>query len=175
MFQRTLLRYLSVDKQADSHNSRTLPSSSESLSCRFRPPNTPTDSFIPLSGWSAMSPTSRLPACLLLLVGNFVAAQQQCYFGPGAGNRGPSGLVPCASSGQSACCLLGDTCLSGNACYNNVFGNVYQYGCTDVTYQDETCPYKCGFNTSKRSLPWTVQASKLIDASFVALDGHGSL
>lgn len=73
---------------------------------------------------------------------------QQCYFGAGASKRGPSNLVPCMGSGASACCLLGDTCLSGNTCYNAVTGDLYQYGCTDITYQDSTCPYKCGFNTS---------------------------
>jgi hypothetical protein len=52
------------------------------------------------------------------------------------------------ASGQSACCLVGDVCLSGNTCWNFDTGNLYQYGCTDITYKDETCPYKCGSNTS---------------------------
>jgi hypothetical protein len=52
------------------------------------------------------------------------------------------------ASGQSACCLIGDVCLSGNTCWNFDTGNLYQYGCTDITYEDETCPYKCGSNTS---------------------------
>lgn len=74
-------------------------------------------------------------------------AQQQCYYGAGAENRGPASLVPCLNTGQSACCLLGDVCLSGNACWNWATGNTYQYGCTDITYQDESRPYKCGFNS----------------------------
>jgi hypothetical protein len=80
----------------------------------------------------------------------FVAGQQQCYFGPGAVNRGPANLVPCNSTGTSTCCLLGDTCLSGNTCYNYATGDLYQYGCTDITYQDVTCPYKCGFDPGTR-------------------------
>ena len=79
--------------------------------------------------------------CVTLTLG-----QQECYFGPGASNRGPSSLVPCLSTGQSACCLLGDTCLSGNTCYNYKTGDLYQYGCTDITYRDATCPYKCGWS-----------------------------
>lgn len=91
----------------------------------------------------------KITALVVLAVIGWVNGQQQCYFGPGAENRGTSDLVPCESSGQSACCLLGDTCLSGNTCYNFESGNLYQYGCTDITYQDESCPYKCGWNSSK--------------------------
>ncbi|EME42524.1 hypothetical protein DOTSEDRAFT_26109 [Dothistroma septosporum NZE10] len=92
-------------------------------------------------------------ARVLVLLAAVVHGQQQCYFGPGAENRGPDNLIPCMSTGSSACCLQGDTCLSGNACFNYPSGNVYQYGCTDISYSDETCPYKCGFNTTKS--PWT--------------------
>jgi hypothetical protein len=83
-----------------------------------------------------------------LLLASLATAQQQCYFDAGAPNRGPANLVPCMNTGQSACCLLGDICLSGNTCWNYDTGNLYQYGCTDITYEDETCPYKCGFNSS---------------------------
>lgn len=83
---------------------------------------------------------------------NFVAAQQQCYFGAGANNRGPTNLVPCMTTGQSACCLLGDICLSGNTCWNFDTGNLYQYGCTDISYKDKSCPYKCGFNSSMMAI-----------------------
>lgn len=83
--------------------------------------------------------------CFLLITA-VAMAQQQCYYGPGAQYRGSSDLVPCNSTGSSACCLRGDTCLSGNACYNFDSGNVYQYGCTDIDYKDEACPYKCGFD-----------------------------
>jgi hypothetical protein len=77
-----------------------------------------------------------------------VTGQQECYFGPGAQNRGPANLVPCNGTGTSTCCLLGDTCLSGNTCYNYATGDLYQYGCTDIEYKDASCPYKCGFDPS---------------------------
>lgn len=80
---------------------------------------------------------------------------QECYFGKGAENRGPSELVPCGGTGStSACCLQGDTCLSGNACYNFDTGNLYQYGCTDINYEDETCPFKCGSSSPWVGLEW---------------------
>jgi hypothetical protein len=78
-----------------------------------------------------------------------VAGQQQCYFGPGAEFRGPQNLVPCNSTGTSTCCLLGDTCLSGNSCYDYNTGDLYQYGCTDIEYQDPSCPQKCGWDPCK--------------------------
>lgn len=86
---------------------------------------------------------------LSLVYTDFATGQQECYFGPGAVNRGPSNLVPCMSSGESACCLLGDTCLSGNTCYNFLTGDLYQYGCTDITYTSPVYPYKCGWNSSR--------------------------
>ena len=99
-------------------------------------------------------------------------AQQQCYFGPGAESRGPSELVPCMASGQSACCLLGDICLSGSTCWNFDTGNLYQYGCTDITYKDETCPYKCGSNSSEYPAGILNQHPlTLTSLSPVALDG----
>ncbi|KAF2769820.1 hypothetical protein EJ03DRAFT_84368 [Teratosphaeria nubilosa] len=95
----------------------------------------------------------KLALVAIIFLWTSVRAQQQCYFGPGAKNRGPANLVPCNSNGQSACCLLGDTCLSGNTCYNYATGDLYQYGCTDINYKDATCPYKCGFNSTRS--PWT--------------------
>ena len=82
------------------------------------------------------------------------SAQQDCYYGPGAGFRGSAELQPCNNTGGgfSSCCLLGDTCLSGNTCYNYATNNVYQYGCTDINYQDESCPQKCGWDPAKS--PW---------------------
>lgn len=89
----------------------------------------------------------------LILIVLQSSAQQNCYYGPGAGFRGPSELVPCnASSTTSACCLQGDTCLSGNTCYNYATGNLYQYGCTDINYEDASCPRKCGWDPAKS--PW---------------------
>jgi hypothetical protein len=99
---------------------------------------------------SSISWTTIIGLFLLFARIAFVAGQQQCYFGPGAVNRGPANLVPCNSTGTSTCCLLGDTCLSGNTCYNYATGDLYQYGCTDIEYKDVTCPYKCGFDPGKK-------------------------
>src|ERR1700761_8565822 len=87
---------------------------------------------------------------LLLAQIVFVAAQQECYFAAGASYRGPTNLVPCNNTGTSACCLLGDTCLSGSTCYNYATGDLYQYGCTDITYQDPSCPRKCEWDPGTR-------------------------
>lgn len=108
-------------------------------------------------------------ATLVLVLVHLITAQQQCYFGPGAKNRGPSSLVPCLNTGQSACCLLGDVCLSGNTCWNYVTGNLYQYGCTDISYKDKSCPYKCGFNSSTISL----LSLLMEDANRIQLYRHG--
>lgn len=106
---------------------------------------------------------------LLLFFGSLVGGQQQCYFGPGADNRGPPELVPCPNDGQSSCCLLGDLCMSGNACWGFETGDTYQYGCTDITYTDDSCPYKCGLNTSM--LTWTSAQEALADMMHVCLHG----
>ena len=88
------------------------------------------------------SSSAILLSCIIL-----VAGQQNCYYGHGAGFLGPSELVSCnTTSGFSACCLLGDTCLSGSTCYNPATNNLYQYGCTDISYQDGSCPRKCGWD-----------------------------
>lgn len=116
-----------------------------------------------------------MPIWLLNLLFAVVLAQQQCYYGPGAQNRGSSDLVPCNSTGSSACCLQGDTCLSGNACYNFETGNVYQYGCTDIDYNDETCPYKCGFDPGTRISSPQCLHTKLMLASQIAMDSIGIL
>lgn len=101
------------------------------------------------------------PCCLAVCFATVVLGQQQCYFAAGGQYRGPDDLVPCNSTGASSCCLLGDTCLSGNTCYNPATGNLYQYGCTDITYTDKTCPYKCGFDPG--------QQIKIEDSSFTVL------
>ena len=86
----------------------------------------------------------KLVALTVLAIG-----QPACYVGPGSRNRALSGVVPCVESGESACCLLGDVCLPGNSCWNYDTGDTYQYGCTDINYADASCPYKCGWNTSR--------------------------
>lgn len=89
---------------------------------------------------------------ILAVLAVLANAQKPCYVGPGLEYRAPSFVVPCVDNDQEvACCSLGDICLSGNTCWNFDTGNLYQYGCTDVTYTDQTCPYKCGWNTSQFS------------------------
>lgn len=97
-------------------------------------------------------------AAMLILLGIIYSialahGQRACYVGPGLEYRAPSYVVPCVEDGESACCMLGDTCLSGSVCWNYDVGNLYQYGCTDSTYSDSSCPYKCGWNASKYHRP----------------------
>ena len=82
-----------------------------------------------------------------------LAFGQNCYYGPGAKYQASGvDLVPCQNSGNSACCIAGDTCLAGNACFNYDSGVTYQYGCTDITYKDESCPFKCGWSPGQHYL-----------------------
>ena len=68
-----------------------------------------------------------------------------CYYESGA--RAASYIVPCPSTASpTSCCQLGDICLSDNACLSTGFNITYLYGCTDPTYQDATCPYKCNLS-----------------------------
>jgi hypothetical protein len=98
--------------------------------------------------------TMPTPLCWLFLAALAVPAngRRPCYVGPGLEYRAPSFVVPCVDNDEEvACCSLGDVCLSGNSCWNNQTSTVYQYGCTDITYNDQTCPSKCGWNTSQSS------------------------
>lgn len=122
-----------------------------------------------------MSSRVAMAVWCLSLMAAMALAQQQCYYGPGAQNRGDSNLVPCNSTGSSACCLQGDTCLSGNACYNFDSGNVYQYGCTDIDYNDKTCPYKCGFDPGKLHTNTFQFEQYLTGSREVTMDSDGVL
>jgi hypothetical protein len=71
------------------------------------------------------------------------AQTNQCFYA--VDERAGSAIVPCASgSAFAACCQIGDICLSDSACWNPQYNVTYLYGCTDPTYSDYTCPYKCG-------------------------------
>jgi len=71
------------------------------------------------------------------------AQDNQCFYA--ADKRAGSIIVPCNSGpGYASCCQLGDICLSDSACWNAKYNVTYLYGCTDSTYTDYTCPYKCG-------------------------------
>jgi hypothetical protein len=77
------------------------------------------------------------------LLGLVSAQDNQCFYA--ANKRAGSIIVPCSSAGRYAsCCQLGDICLSDGACWNPKYNVTYLYGCTDSSYTDYTCPYKCG-------------------------------
>lgn len=64
----------------------------------------------------------------------------------------PEYIVPCWPSNRMphySCCKIGSKCLKHNACYDGATGVTYQYGCTDATYIDPSCPSKCGLNRQK--------------------------
>ena len=76
--------------------------------------------------------------------------QTQCYYA--ANERAGSAIVPCGGTkGYSACCQIGDLCLSQNSCWNPTHNVTYLYGCSDPSYSDASCPWKCGptFDTGK--------------------------
>ena len=80
---------------------------------------------------------------LLILLLRVATAQNQCYYA--ANTRAGSAIIPCGgSSSISACCQIGDLCLSDSACWNPTHNVTYLYGCTDPTYTDASCPWKCG-------------------------------
>ena len=88
-----------------------------------------------------------IPTALVLLVA-VASAQNQCYYA--ADERAGSAIIPCGgSSSISACCQIGDLCLSDSACWNPTHNVTYLYGCTDPTYTDSACPWKCGSGFGK--------------------------
>lgn len=98
-----------------------------------------------------------------------------CYVAAGLEFRAPEYVVPCINGdGHSPCCLLGDLCLAGNACFNIVTDTLYQYGCTDESYTDESCPYKCGWDPCTYANSFE-KPSVLTDNSEVAMDSTGVL
>ncbi|KAF2487551.1 hypothetical protein BDY17DRAFT_13404 [Neohortaea acidophila] len=107
---------------------------------------------------SSTSPQPRLPLSLLLPLllssAALTSAQAACYWAAGPQYRLPesAGVVPCDENGYSACCKLGDICLAGNACYNFETDDTYQYGCSDPSYKDPSCPFKCDWNPD--ASPW---------------------
>jgi hypothetical protein len=70
-----------------------------------------------------------------------LAFSQTCYIS--AGVAAASFVVPCGT-GTVACCQLGDICLGDSACYNAATGVTYLYGCSDSSYTNAVCPWKCG-------------------------------
>jgi hypothetical protein len=85
-----------------------------------------------------------------------------CYFDD-SGEEAPSRYIPCGNSetGHLSCCESGDNCLSSRACYNGQFGVTYLAGCTDESYESDSCPFKgdysgmCTWNTIASSTDMT--------------------
>lgn len=111
------------------------------------------------------------PLLIFITLFRVVRTQQECYYGPNATHRGSSDLVPCSNNGQSSCCLLGDVCLAGGACWNEATGDTYQYGCTDITYTDASCPSKCGWDLGE-SFAILSKSAKMLT---IQIDHPGSL
>jgi hypothetical protein len=67
----------------------------------------------------------------------------RCYFDD-SGDEAPDRFIPCGNInfGNVTCCQSQDMCLSSNACYNPQYGMTYVAGCTDESYQDDSCPPK---------------------------------
>jgi hypothetical protein len=82
----------------------------------------------------------------------------RCFFDD-SGEEMPSRFIPCgnANFGVVTCCESGDMCLSSNACYNGQYGMTYVGGCTDETYQDDSCPDKGIWGGKLRKYPQLLQ------------------
>jgi hypothetical protein len=112
-------------------------------------PASPANSKFPSHGPNSLAKTTRMPnhwrtvASLCLALLDLVYADAGCYYAANA--RAASIIIPCSSApGFSTCCQMGDLCLSNNACWNPQYNITYLYGCTDPSFTDNTCPYKCG-------------------------------
>jgi hypothetical protein len=81
---------------------------------------------------------------------NVLISNGTCYSGAGKKLDG-SLFIPCGNAAvkNAACCGVGDTCLSNNACFG-VHGPegqegtllTYLAGCSDADYRDGSCPNK---------------------------------
>lgn len=73
---------------------------------------------------------------------NLFVSNGTCYSGPY--READKQMLPCGNDANDhvACCQAGDNCLKSNVCFNIAFGVTYVAGCSDVTYQHPTCPYK---------------------------------
>ncbi|KAI5861218.1 hypothetical protein GGS23DRAFT_577602 [Durotheca rogersii] len=74
-----------------------------------------------------------------------------CYFN--INNKANGLYIPCGNVAVGvdwACCLIGDLCMSSNACYHQNFEITYVAGCTDSTFRSPQCPHKGQFANQ----PW---------------------
>ncbi|KAI0388615.1 hypothetical protein F5Y17DRAFT_452162 [Xylariaceae sp. FL0594] len=78
---------------------------------------------------------------------DIVVSNGTCY--SAAGELLDESFIPCGNVayGHQTCCGAGDNCLADNACFGyhgTGYGSqlTYMAGCTDPTFQDESCPNK---------------------------------
>lgn len=73
---------------------------------------------------------------------NLYVSNGTCYSGPY--READKQMIPCGNDANDhvACCQAGDNCLKSSVCFNSAFGVTYISGCSDVTYEHPTCPYK---------------------------------
>lgn len=65
-----------------------------------------------------------------------------CY--SGVDQKADDDMIPCGNdaNGHVACCQFTDNCLESSACYNRLFGVTYIAGCSDPSYEHQSCPNK---------------------------------
>jgi hypothetical protein len=65
-----------------------------------------------------------------------------CYYPDGSIS---DGLQPCntTAGAVSACCRIGDVCLTNGFCFSAGQNSVVRRGCTDHTFNSTECPHSC--------------------------------
>lgn len=73
---------------------------------------------------------------------NIHVSNGTCYSGRDL--KANSSMIPCGNDyyGHIACCQESDTCLESNSCFNGEYFVTYVAGCSDPSYEDESCPDK---------------------------------
>ena len=62
-----------------------------------------------------------------------------CYYDKDEESR--DSMLPCgnAALGHKPCCQAGDMCLDSNLCYNEGLDVTYRAGCSDSSFEDDSC------------------------------------
>ncbi|KAK0621760.1 hypothetical protein B0T17DRAFT_455628, partial [Bombardia bombarda] len=65
-----------------------------------------------------------------------------CYISEGV--EADKSFIPCGNNalGHVSCCRANDVCLRSNTCFTGQWYTTYMVGCTDPSYEDESCPNK---------------------------------
>jgi hypothetical protein len=77
-----------------------------------------------------------------------LASPQLCYYDDN--KLAMDEIIPCYTGIKTdhyPCCKVNSMCLRNSACYDPISKVTYQYGCTDPTYQHESCPKKCNLRS----------------------------